>query len=781
MNTFYTNYILSAKTIASTKGLEWDLPHDTSGKVSKNARWDLASMAGMVTPPFFWHSSLSYDNKALEVLNDLRQRQSLTPMCVQPLSRHWRDYYQAVLINEILVKKNKPGHALINIGRPLRIIATCAGNEEPWDLTAASVALAYRVALSIGTSGKLAANVAMIVRTIIDGQHVANRSPLAQYCVHQSASGISNDSVANLKKSNNTYRRTDKVKLELAERKDSAKLPSEKAFWELIRIIFTEQPKTFVDAIRFNQLKLAVATGFRIGESILLPLNWAKWHDYYTPNGSLAGTQGGISRSLAIRHFAEKQACDTDASGVLLYEAIQHVPTIFEELVSEAFSEAERLTGPLRDRLRLQINTGRLLPEFNQSELVPAWDIYSRMSGSIWFASPPLPSDLIDKYRVSFDPAYLDEMRRIQISQIPVHGVSPSCMKYFKKLPIIIRHKNGDAFEGKVDWKRAYLRVSEVETLMRETMTTKLPDCAPFRLSNAEVLYPSELMFLMPIRALIEERNGGILDVNRYLSVGRASSLDMQNHLGASANNIFSRYGQDDADRELKLNTHSLRHLQNAELFRLGVADTIITKRFNRKSVTQSYVYDHRSLSEALANIDIPQEAESIAPRARETLKMIMAGKIRGPIVDEFLKIQSELGDEHAFNYLSVEADGLHVTPYGFCVNSFTVDPCSKHLECFDCRHLARSENPQEQATLENMKLKMIEVVNIIELNPQETRNIGWQNQLNHAKSRLSSLEVMINTPPSILVFPNGQDRYRSLEKMASGSIMDTPKKWSPE
>lgn len=216
-------------------------------------------------------------------------------------------------------------------------------------------------------------------------------------------------------------------------------------------------------------------------------------------------------------------------------------------------------------------------------------------------------------------------------------------------------------------------------------------------------------------------------------------------------------------------------------MFRLGVADTIITKRFNRKSVAQSYVYDHRSLSESLANIDIPEEAESIAPRARETLKMIMAGKIRGPIVDEFLKIQSELGDEHAFNYLSVEADGLHVTPYGFCVNSFTVDPCSKHLECFDCRHLARSENPQEQDTLEKMKLKMVEVVNIIERSPQEARNIGWQNQLNHAKSRLSSLEVLISTPPSMQAFPDGQDRYRPLERIVSGSIMDTSKKWSPE
>src|SRR5690606_5981657 len=103
-----------------------------------------------------------------------------------------------------------------------------------------------------------------------------------------------------------------------------------------------------------------------------------------------------------------------------------------------------------------------------------------------------------------------------------------------------------------------------------------------------------------------EERNGGILDVNRYFAIGRASTSDLQLHLGGVANNIFSRYGQTDEDRALSLNTHSLRHLQNAELFRLGVADTIITKRFNRRSVAQSYVYDHRSLAEDLAHIDLP-------------------------------------------------------------------------------------------------------------------------------------------------------------------------------
>lgn len=53
-------------------------------------------------------------------------------------------------------------------------------------------------------------------------------------------------------------------------------------------------------------------------------------------------------------------------------------------------------------------------------------------------------------------------------------------------------------------------------------------------------------------------------------------------------------------------------------------------------------------------------------------------------------EIQRLEGDEAAFVFLATEADGFHSTPYGHCLNSFTVEPCPKALECFaGCRHLA--------------------------------------------------------------------------------------------
>ncbi|HCL4035931.1 hypothetical protein QOZ33_11830 [Pseudomonas aeruginosa] len=775
MNSFFNKYIEAGKSLAESRGLDWDLAADLEGNIIKTARWDLAKLCGLPSPPYFWHSYLGPDSNALDLFNGYRARQGLEPVATEILSKPWRDFYQAVLLNELLVKRNKPGHALNNIGRALRILATCAAAETPWQLSPDTIQLSYNVALSLGSSGKLASNVCMVIRNLIDALHISDRSPLARFCEPYPEQVDLDKNVSKLRKGNNTYRATEKVRTELSERKSAARLPDEKAFWELVRIVFTEKPRTFSDAMRFNQIKIQIACGFRIGENTLLPLDWKRSHDYIAADGRPAGELGGVSRALSIRHFAEKQGDDIDFEGVVLYENTQNIPNIFENLVEEALAEAERLSTPLRDRLRQQIETGRLIPEYSPESIVPAWDIYNRLTGSIGLASLPPSEELVEKYRETLDPQFLELIINQQISLIARYGVSDNCKKYFNKLPITIRRSDGSPQTGKTVWHEAYLCVAEVEDMVRETMPTKVSHTAPFKLQAGRSLPSSELMYLMPIRPLIEERNGGVLDVARYFAVSRASPLDLHLHLGGQPNNIFARYGLTEEDRSLSLNTHSLRHLQNGELFRLGVADTIITKRFNRRSVAQSHVYDHRSLTEALSDIDLPAGADTISPRAQETLRMILANKIRGPIVDEFLEIQKEMGDDVAFQFLSAEADGLHATPYGFCVNSFTVDPCPKHLQCYNgCRHLTRSGIEEENQSLKKLRGRLQEAVELINKTPIESRNIGWQNQLRHAENSLANLDKAISTAPGNNPFPDGPDLYRSVDAARGTTLMDS-------
>lgn len=74
----------------------------------------------------------------------------------------------------------------------------------------------------------------------------------------------------------------------------------------------------------------------------------------------------------------------------------------------------------------------------------------------------------------------------------------------------------------------------------------------------------------------------------------------------------------------------------------------------------------------------------------------------------------------------------------------------------------------------------MIDVVTVIEASPPQSRNIGWQNQLKHAQSRLESLEKILATAPGERPFPDGKDLYNPVESKQGSSILDEPKIWSP-
>lgn len=94
----------------------------------------------------------------------------------------------------------------------------------------------------------------MVVRNLVDGLHISDQSPLSRFCAPYPEQIDLDKNVSKLRKGNNTYRATEKVRTELSERKSAARLPDEKAFWELVRIVFTETPNIFrCNAIQSDQ------------------------------------------------------------------------------------------------------------------------------------------------------------------------------------------------------------------------------------------------------------------------------------------------------------------------------------------------------------------------------------------------------------------------------------------------------------------------------------------------------------------------------------------------
>lgn len=131
---------------------------------------------------------------------------------------------------------------------------------------------------------------------------------------------------------------------------------------------------------------------------------------------------------------------------------------------------------------------------------------------------------------------------------------------------------------------------------------------------------------------------------------------------------------------------------------------------------------------------------------------MIQAGKASGPLVAAFLRIQADEGEE-AFAYLKAEADGFHVTPYGHCLNSFTVDPCPKHLECFTgCRHLSATNLPENRAHLVKLEGKLVAALAHTEA--RLATALGRDNQIAHARVRLEGVRKLLVSANGELPLP---------------------------
>ena len=763
MNPHYLSFIQLGKELAATHRVAWEIPLDQSGTAIKGHDWDLTALAGGVAPRHCLRH-FSSERSALDALNAARSSNGRPVLSGRTLSRAWQDLIKAAVMEQMFVRRNSFGHISNNVARPLRVIATCAVDTEPWSVTIDEIVLAVRTGNSIQASGKLGDLIAGLIKVLFDTNHLADAGPLYPAL----AAARLQPRASRRSKFLNSHA---EIRHNLEDRKRAERLPERRAFWELIRIVMTEQPLTFMDELRFAAIRIMILTGFRIGEATLLPAAWRTDRHYYDSEKRPAGELGGYSKSLMIRHFAEKQQAK-GAHGQVLVDRTHYVPQMFEEIVTKTLTRAAEITTPLRDTLRKQTETGRILPDFALDKFAPITQIYTRLTGNAFWidVSAEEKRSWIQKCRSNYSTKCFDELQEMQEQRCANSQgeMSAAARKFFQRMTeydglhgLVLRNSMGTAISvsSRRDMSKVFVKIGDLENYLHAAAASKLPDTELFRLADRSFA-SWEFLFLHPKRSLAEERNNGICDVTRYVSVGRPDTSFVNLSLGEqkSRDTLFKRYGKSDDDKDLALTSHTLRHLQNTELFRLGVADTIISKRFNRRSVAQSHEYDHRSLAEELDQLELPADVEmALGEKASTVAKMIQSGKASGPIVDAFKQIQRSEGDTAAFKFLKAEADGFHATPYGHCLNSFTVDPCPKHLECFSgCRHLSATNLPENRIHLQTLELKLVAAVDTAEAKP--SKSIGRTNQIEHARVRLEGVRTLLATKNGEKPFPDGPD-----------------------
>lgn len=304
---------------------------------------------------------------------------------------------------------------------------------------------------------------------------------------------------------------------------------------------------------------------------------------------------------------------------------------------------------------------------------------------------------------------------------------------------------------------------AKLRKLLAEQMTLSKPpessDLRRFKTTSGTSLTTADLLFLTSFQNKLEPCAADLTT-----SITTLSQNSMYLALGVDAvhrsSSLFARYGAPECS-EYVVRPHSLRHLLNTELFRLGVPDTVITQQFGRQTVAQSYEYDHRTLSEKLAFVRLPDSAKGIVrPGSSHELvaKMVVGGlSPSSHMAKTFATIQASSGDEAAFQYLVASSDGFHVTPYGFCLNSFSMSPCPKHLKCFHgCKHFTASGLPEHRVSLQSLKDQLTLMREAAAAKP--ARTVGRKNQIAHADALLVGVAAALAAQPNAPVFGGGID-----------------------
>ena len=134
------------------------------------------------------------------------------------------------------------------------------------------------------------------------------------------------------------------------------------------------------------------------------------------------------------------------------------------------------------------------------------------------------------------------------------------------------------------------------------------------------------------------------------------------------------------------------------------------------------------------------------------------------------------------------------------------VDPCQKHLECFNgCKHLSATDLAQTRNNLVLLEARFDTAVRTIEarkanilvgrqaklpassageavpnalqavtrlLEKRISTGVGLDNQLHHAQVRLAAVRKLLETAPGELVFPDGVDLSHDSAK-SKGMVLD--------
>ena len=296
----------------------------------------------------------------------------------------------------------------------------------------------------------------------------------------------------------------------LKSRTSALKLPHREAYWELIRIIFTLEPKSYIDQIKFAQIQLLVMTGLRIGEIVKLPkdcivgpVNILK-EKVYEKNECF----GAVKEYYKLKYFAEKQISGNSTERNLEV-AYYIIPPIFLEPIKRIIKLIERLSTPLRKTL-IEIENNYFPINIKNHKFISAIDVYLLITGNSNFIEG-FSERIVQIKKLDISDRYTLLEKHIEFQKNQINSqFTANFYEFFQKLKKILLPYNptSKSWISKINWWDAQFKVSDIAIYL-ESMPSKLPDLYDFTTNIGENIKSSDFLFIYPKRAILETRNEG--------------------------------------------------------------------------------------------------------------------------------------------------------------------------------------------------------------------------------------------------------------------------------
>lgn len=457
-----------------------------------------------------------------------------------------------------------------------------------------------------------------------------------------------------------------------------SKLPSKEAMVAYAQC--TNNPINEKEEILLRIIDLHIALGFRINESLLIPLDCWVERKILDNKNTLVIEDGKDTANIecGIRYFPEKgfEPC-------VHWLADSDIP-----LAKRAVDRLTFLTRKVREIAAWQHdNPGRL------------WDIP--------------PEKIVSR---SFIRGFVEAAQAYNVDRILKKlGVKP------------VRKVKGNSEYLAGDIERAFLpkRPKQVAMQKEGKAFLTLHECLC-------IAFTGYFRF--------KERDESV----NYLLPTLVSFADISGALGnINAQSIFDRRNLTEADgSRISLRTHQSRHWRNT-LYKLGgMTEIQQALAMGRRDMRQNSYYQHVALNSELAYHSAFVEFQSYHEKVNYLQAGIVNGKIRGALADTYHDLASRNPVE-ATEFLETHAGGVHVTLWGICTNDFSREPCAKHLQCFDnCGHLHRTADAKEAENLEKLLTLNLQVLTKMEA--ESSSEAGADKWVEEQKRKIAGIRKAI-------------------------------------